>query len=136
LSSQVCRYHDSGAGTVGTETKRGDLQKCPLGGRRLGPQTTASPMGGPAEVLLRIRILLGILFVIAGVIVLGDVIVATTISTIVIGAVRLLGTNDCSGRALSGHVAAPPSSMMNLRRFITRSPRRRGRGASAARRVR
>jgi len=46
-------------------------------------------MGGPAEVLLRIRIFLGILFVIAGVIVLGDVIVATTISTIVIGAVRL-----------------------------------------------
>jgi hypothetical protein len=89
-------------------------------------------MGGPAEVLLRIRILLGILFVIAGVIVLGDVIVATTISTIVIGAVRLLGTNDCSGRALSGHVAAPPSSMMNSRRFITQSPRRRGRGASAA----
>ena len=36
-------------------------------------------------------------------------------------------------RAASGHVAAaPPNSVTNSRRFITRSPRRRGRGASAA----
>ena len=33
-------------------------------------------------------------------------------------------------RAASGHAAAPPSSVMNSRRFI-RSPRRRGRAASA-----
>ena len=34
-------------------------------------------MGGPTEVPLSIRILLGIVFIIAGVIVLGDAIVAT-----------------------------------------------------------
>ena len=32
----------------------------------------------------------------------------------------------CCARAVSGHAAAPPSSVMNSRRFI-RSPRRRGR---------
>jgi hypothetical protein len=38
---------------------------------------------------------------------------------------------DCCARAASGHAAAaPPSSVMNSRRF-TRSPRRRGRVASA-----
>jgi len=34
---------------------------------------------------------------------------------------------DCGARAASGHTAAPPSSVMNWRRFI-RSPRRRARG--------
>ena len=39
----------------------------------------------------------------------------------------------CCARAASGHAAAaPPSSVMNSRRFI-RSPRRRGRAASPAR---
>ena len=38
----------------------------------------------------------------------------------------------CWARAASGHaVAAPPSSVMNSRRLIIRSPRRRGRAASA-----
>ena len=32
---------------------------------------------------------------------------------------------DCCARAASGHAAAPPSSVMNSRRFI-RSPRRHG----------
>ncbi len=37
----------------------------------------------------------------------------------------------CCARAASGHAtAAPPSSVMNSRRFITRSPRRRGRSAA------
>ena len=36
----------------------------------------------------------------------------------------------CCARAASGHAAAPPSSVMNSRRF-TRSPRRRGRAPSA-----
>src|SRR6516162_1144123 len=91
-------------------------------------------MGGPAEVPLWIRILLGVVFIIAGVIVLGDATVATTISTIVIAAIQL-GTLDCGGRATSGHAAAaPPSSVMKSRRLLTRSPRRRGQGASAARR--
>src|SRR5215813_5310472 len=52
----------------GLSAQKPSVETCrsaPLGRRRLGPQTTASPMGGPAEVLLRIRILLGILFVIA-----------------------------------------------------------------------
>jgi hypothetical protein len=39
---------------------------------------------------------------------------------------------DCRARAVNGHAAAPPSSVMNSRRLIIRSPRRRGRGASAA----
>ena len=39
----------------------------------------------------------------------------------------------CCARAASGHAAAaPPSSVMNSRRFIIRSPRRRGRAATAA----
>jgi hypothetical protein len=39
----------------------------------------------------------------------------------------------CWALAASGHAAAaPPSSVMNLRRLIIRSPRRRGRAASAA----
>src|SRR5262249_57831921 len=33
----------------------------------------------------------------------------------------------CCARPATGHVAAPPSSEMNSRRFIIRSPRRRGR---------
>src|SRR5262249_53898016 len=37
----------------------------------------------------------------------------------------------CCARTASGHAAAPPSSVMNSRR-LTRSPRRRGRAASAA----
>src|SRR5262245_16508642 len=37
----------------------------------------------------------------------------------------------CCARAVSGHVAAPPSSAMNSRLF-TRSPRRRGRAKSTA----
>jgi hypothetical protein len=46
---------------------------------------------------------------------------------------RLVGTfADCCARAASGHAAAPPSTVMNLRRFI-QSPRRRGRAASEAR---
>ena len=42
------------------------------------------------------------------------------------------GVAACCARAASGHPTAPPSSMMNARRFI-RSPRRRGRAMSAAR---
>src|SRR5262249_51331208 len=37
----------------------------------------------------------------------------------------------CCARAASGHAAALPSSVMNSRRFIIRSPRRRGRAAFA-----
>src|SRR6516225_7273199 len=37
----------------------------------------------------------------------------------------------CCALAASGHAAAPPMTLMNARRFI-RSPRRRGRAASAA----
>ena len=45
----------------------------------------------------------------------------------------ITGIAGCCARAASGHAAAaPPSSVMNSRRFI-RSPRRRGRAASAAR---
>ena len=113
MSFQVYRYHDSGAGTVGTETKRGDLQKCPLGRRRLGPQTTASPMGGPAEVLLRIRILLGILFVIAGVIVLGDrnaICARCAISTPFAARRSSLGCSpSCATSAVVNSRAAPPA---------------------------
>ena len=47
----------------------------------------------------------------------------------------ITGIAGCCARAASGHAAAPPSSVMNSRRFI-RSPRRRGRAASAARRGR
>ena len=44
----------------------------------------------------------------------------------------ITGIAGCCARAASGHAAAaPPSSVMNSRRFI-RSPRRRGRAASAA----
>ena len=43
----------------------------------------------------------------------------------------ITGIAGCCARAASGHAAAaPPSSVMNSRRFI-RSPRRRGRAASA-----
>ena len=42
----------------------------------------------------------------------------------------ITGIAGCCARAASGHAAAaPPSSVMNSRRFI-RSPRRRGRAAS------
>src|SRR5262249_40137918 len=42
---------------------------------------------------------------------------------------------DCCARAASGHdAAATPSSLMNARRFITRSPRRRAVGLTVARR--
>ena len=45
----------------------------------------------------------------------------------------ITGIAGCCARAASGHAAAaPPSSVMNSRRFI-RSPRRRGRAASAER---
>src|SRR5262245_20735573 len=44
----------------------------------------------------------------------------------------ITGIAGCCARAASGHAAAPPSSVMNSRRLITRSPRRRGRAASAA----
>ena len=48
----------------------------------------------------------------------------------------ITGIAGCCARAASGQAAAaPPSSVMNSRRFI-RSPRRRGRAASAARRGR
>jgi hypothetical protein len=44
---------------------------------------------------------------------------------------RTIGIDACCARAASGKaVAAPPSSVMNSRRF--RSPRRRGRAKSAA----
>ena len=44
--------------------------------------------------------------------------------------------SPCCARAATGHIAAaPPSSVMNSRRFI-RSPRRRARAASAAPRAR
>jgi hypothetical protein len=42
----------------------------------------------------------------------------------------ITGIAGCCALAASGHAAAPPSSVMNARRF-TRSPRRRGRAASA-----
>src|SRR5262245_2797401 len=38
----------------------------------------------------------------------------------------------CCARATDGHAAAPPISLMNSRRLIIRSPRRRGRAAWAA----
>src|SRR5262249_45556432 len=41
----------------------------------------------------------------------------------------------CCARAASGHAAAAPSSDMKSRRLLIRSPRRRGRRASAARRL-
>src|SRR5215831_3017772 len=37
--------------------------------------------------------------------------------------------SPCCALAASGHAAAPLSSVMNSRRFITRSPRRRARAA-------
>src|SRR5262245_12911373 len=44
----------------------------------------------------------------------------------------ITGIAGCCARAASGHAAAvPPSSVMNVRRLI-RSPRRRGRAATAA----
>ena len=39
---------------------------------------------------------------------------------------NITGIAGCCARAASGHAAAPPSNVMNSRRF-TRSPRRRGR---------
>src|SRR5262245_30114681 len=42
----------------------------------------------------------------------------------------------CCARAASGHAAAPPSNVMNERRLLTRSPRRRGRARLAAARCR
>jgi hypothetical protein len=42
------------------------------------------------------------------------------------------GIAACCARAVSGHAAAPPSSVMKSRRLLIRSPRRRGRAASAA----
>src|SRR5215467_3927652 len=42
--------------------------------------------------------------------------------------------SSCCARAASGHAAALPSSVMNSRRFITRSPVRRGRAGSVVRR--
>src|SRR5215472_13741703 len=51
-------------------------------------------------------------------------------------AFTITGIADCCAPATSGHTAAaPPSSVMNLRRF-TRLPRRRGRAAAAAHRAR
>src|SRR5262245_5911297 len=44
----------------------------------------------------------------------------------------MTGTAGCCARAATGHAAAPPSSVMNSRRFI-RSPRRRWRAVLAAR---
>src|SRR5262249_26777017 len=47
------------------------------------------------------------------------------------GLLALMGRSGCCARAASGHAAAaPPSSVMNSRRFI-RSPRRRARAALA-----
>ena len=44
------------------------------------------------------------------------------------------GIAGCCARAATGHVAtAPPSSVMNSRRLLTRSPRRRAPAARAAR---
>src|SRR5262249_18092868 len=45
----------------------------------------------------------------------------------------IVGIAGCCARAVSGHAAAPPISVMNPRQFI-RSLRRHGRAASAARR--
>ena len=46
----------------------------------------------------------------------------------------ITGNARCCARAASGHAAAvPPSSVMNSRRFITRSPRRQARAACPAR---
>jgi ubiquinone/menaquinone biosynthesis C-methylase UbiE len=42
------------------------------------------------------------------------------------GETPITGIADCCARAASGHAAAPPSSMMNSRRLIIRSPRRLG----------
>jgi hypothetical protein len=46
----------------------------------------------------------------------------------------IVGSFGCCAGAACGHAAAPPSNVMNSRRF-TRSPRRRGRAAWAAIRV-
>jgi ABC transporter substrate binding protein len=43
------------------------------------------------------------------------------------------GIAACCARTASGHAAAPPRSVMNLRRAITRSPRRRSPAAPSAR---
>src|SRR5262252_10762484 len=40
----------------------------------------------------------------------------------------MTGIDGCRARAASGHAAAPPISVVNSR-FLTRSPRRRGRTA-------
>ncbi len=52
---------------------------------------TASAMGSRAVLPLWVRVLLGIVFIIAGVIVLGDVVLATIISTILIGICAVVG---------------------------------------------
>ena len=39
---------------------------------------------------------------------------------------NITGITDCCARAESGHATVPPTRAMNSRRFITRSPRRRG----------
>jgi hypothetical protein len=46
--------------------------------------------------------------------------------------IRRIRSGCCCARAVSGHAAAPPRSVMNSRRFI-RSPRRRSTAALAAR---
>jgi ATP-dependent DNA ligase len=45
----------------------------------------------------------------------------------------ITGMAGCCARTVSGHAAAPPRSVMNSRRFITRLPRRRARSAWARR---
>jgi len=52
---------------------------------------SVSAMRSPAGLPLWVRILLGIVFIVAGVIVLGDVVLATIISTIVIGLCAIAG---------------------------------------------
>jgi hypothetical protein len=43
----------------------------------------------------------------------------------------ITGIAGCCARAASGQAAAPPMSLMNSRRLLIRSPRRRGRARSA-----
>lgn len=52
---------------------------------------SASAMGSHAELPLWVRVLLGVVFIIVGVIVLGDVVLATIISTILIGICAVVG---------------------------------------------
>jgi hypothetical protein len=44
-------------------------------------------------------------------------------------------SSRCSARAASGHIAAPPMSVMNSRRFIIQTPRRRVAASATARRA-